>query len=46
MFAFPFVADRADIWIGGIYNWERNKWQWGYNGKDIKYQSFSQMEPG
>lgn len=34
------------IWIGGNYNWRANKWQWGYNGKDIGYQSFSQMVPG
>lgn len=34
------------IWIGGNYNWMANKWQWGYNGKDIVYQSFSQMFPG
>lgn len=20
---------RGDIWIGGMYNWQRNKWQWG-----------------
>lgn len=38
--------DRTDIWIGGIYNWERKKWQWGYNGRDVLYQSFSQMAPG
>lgn len=34
------------IWIGANYNWRANKWQWGYNGKDIVYQSFSQMVPG
>lgn len=33
----------SDIWIGGLFNWERNKWQWGYNGKDVTYQSFSQL---
>lgn len=33
-------------WIGGMYNWERNQWQWGYNGKRMEYQSFSQMKPG
>lgn len=32
-----------DMWIGARYNWERNKWQWGYNGEDLTYQSFSQM---
>ncbi|KAG5678500.1 hypothetical protein PVAND_008167 [Polypedilum vanderplanki] len=37
---------RGEIWIGGMYNWQRNKWQWGYNGKDMTYQSFSQMKPG
>lgn len=35
----------GDIWIGGRFNWQRNKWQWGYNGRDVTYQSFSQM-PG
>lgn len=38
--------DRFDIWIGGIYNWEKKKWQWGYNGRNVAYQSFSQMSPG
>lgn len=38
--------NRADIWIGGIFNWEKNQWQWGYNGRNMKYQSFSQMTPG
>lgn len=33
----------TDIWIGGRFNWEKNKWQWGYNGKEMTYQSFSQM---
>jgi hypothetical protein len=37
---------RGEIWIGGMYNWQRMKWQWGYNGKDMTYQSFSQMKPG
>lgn len=37
---------RSDFWIGGIFNWQRNKWQWGYNGRDMKYQSFSQMAAG
>lgn len=32
-----------DTWIGARFNWERNKWQWGYEGKDLTYQSFSQM---
>lgn len=44
-----FVRDddtKSDTWIGGIYNWERKKWQWGYNGHDIVHQSFSQMSPG
>jgi hypothetical protein len=29
-----------DKWIGGMYNWQLMKWQWGYNGGDMKYQSF------
>lgn len=29
-----------DKWIGGMYNWQQFKWQWGYNGADMKYQSF------
>lgn len=30
-----------DKWIGGMYNWQQMKWQWGYNGGDMKYQSFA-----
>lgn len=30
-----------DKWIGGMYNWQLMKWQWGYNGGDMKYQSFA-----
>ncbi|CAO1368233.1 unnamed protein product [Diamesa serratosioi] len=30
-------------WIGGMYNWERMMWQWGYNGKAMTYQSFSNL---
>ncbi|XP_053676808.1 uncharacterized protein LOC128726980 [Anopheles nili] len=37
---------RNDLWIGGTYNWKTNKWQWGHNGREIEYQSFSQMVPG
>lgn len=37
---------RSEKWIGGLYNWEKSKWQWGYNGRDMGYQSFSQMIPG
>lgn len=33
----------GEMWIGARFNWERNKWQWGYNGEDLTYQSFSQM---
>lgn len=40
------TKEKNYIWIGGNYNWRANKWQWGYNGKDIGYQSFSQMVPG
>lgn len=32
-----------ELWIGGIFNWERNKWQWGYDAKEMTYQSFSRM---
>uniref|UniRef100_A0A182QL52 C-type lectin domain-containing protein n=1 Tax=Anopheles farauti TaxID=69004 RepID=A0A182QL52_9DIPT len=35
-----------DLWIGGTFNWKAHKWQWGHNGRDIEYQSFSQMVPG
>uniref|UniRef100_A0A182NJ81 C-type lectin domain-containing protein n=1 Tax=Anopheles dirus TaxID=7168 RepID=A0A182NJ81_9DIPT len=35
-----------DLWIGGTFNWKSNKWQWGHNGREIEYQSFSQMVPG
>lgn len=30
---------RTEKWIGGMYNWERMKWQWGH-GKDMTYQAF------
>lgn len=33
-----------DKWIGGMYNWQQNKWQWGYNGGDMKYQSFGDKD--
>lgn len=33
-------------WIGGMYNWQKHIWQWGYSGRDMDYQSFSQMVPG
>lgn len=33
-----------DKWIGGMYNWQQKKWQWGYNGADMKYQSFGDEE--
>lgn len=38
-------GSRSEFWIGGIFNWQQNKWQWGNNGRDITYQSFSQMTP-
>lgn len=33
-----------DKWIGGMYNWQTKKWQWGYNGGEMKYQSFGDEE--
>ena len=36
-------SNRGEKWIGGMYNWERLIWQWGYNGKAMTYQSFSNM---
>jgi hypothetical protein len=30
----------GDKWIGGMYNWQKKKWQWGYNGGEMKYQAF------
>lgn len=38
--------EKEERWIGCIYNWKQNKWQWSYNGRDLAYQSFSQMVPG
>lgn len=32
---------RSEKWIGGMYNWERMKWQLT-NGKDMTYQGFAQ----
>lgn len=40
------IEHRDDLWIGGTYNWKSNKWQWGHNGREMEYQSFSQMVPG
>jgi hypothetical protein len=60
---------RGNIWIGGMFDWSKNRWSWGnylyistplltltffpstniasgYNGRDMAYQSFSQMKPG
>lgn len=37
---------RTTKWIGGMYNWQKNQWQWGYSGRIMDYQSFSQMVPG
>lgn len=37
---------RTTKWIGGMYNWQQNQWQWGYTGRIMDYQSFSQMVPG
>jgi hypothetical protein len=38
--------DRAggDKWIGGMYNWQLMKWQWGYNGGEMKYMAFGDAE--
>ncbi|CRK96090.1 CLUMA_CG009526, isoform A [Clunio marinus] len=35
---------REDKWIGGMYNWQQNKWQWGYNGGEMKHNSFADKE--
>ena len=35
---------REEKWIGGSYNWELQKWLWGYSGNEIKYQSFSRVK--
>lgn len=40
------IQHHEDLWIGGTYNWKSNKWQWGHNGREMDYQSFSQMVPG
>lgn len=38
----PQVDD--DKWIGGMFNWQQEKWQWGYNGGEMKYHSFGDEE--
>lgn len=45
---FMMRNDKAHTtkWIGGMYNWQKNQWQWGYSGRPMDYQSFSQMVPG
>lgn len=35
---------KGDKWIGGMYNWQKMQWQWGYNGGEMKYQSFNEFE--
>lgn len=30
----------GEKWIGGMYNHQQNKWKWGYNGGEMKYQAF------
>lgn len=30
----------GEKWIGGMYNYQLNKWQWGYNGGEMKYNAF------
>lgn len=37
------VPKYDELWIGGLFNWQRNKWQWGYDAKEMTYQSFSRM---
>lgn len=39
-------TQRSVKWIGGQYNWQTHHWQWGHSGRDMDYQSFSQMVPG
>lgn len=43
-----YLKNRAQVnddkWIGGMYNWQLMKWQWGYNGGEMKYQSFGDEE--
>lgn len=40
-----FSTERTDKWIGATYNWETHRWQWGYSGRNLQYQAFSQMNP-
>jgi hypothetical protein len=34
---------RGEIWIGGMYNWQRHKWQWGKEASFTFYASESEM---
>lgn len=33
----------GEKWIGGMYNYQQKKWQWGYNGGEMKYQAFDDV---
>jgi hypothetical protein len=35
---------RTQKWIGGIYNWENMKWQWGHDSRDMNFQAFGKMD--
>lgn len=45
-YLLSFDRDHADKWIGATFNWEKNRWQWGYSGRNLQYQAFSRMNPG
>lgn len=34
------VTGEKSLWIGGMFNWQTNNWQYGYNGGAMKYQGF------
>lgn len=36
----------GEKWIGGMYNHQQNKWKWGYNGGEMKYQAFDDAVEG
>uniref|UniRef100_A0A336M159 CSON009576 protein n=1 Tax=Culicoides sonorensis TaxID=179676 RepID=A0A336M159_CULSO len=45
-YLLQFDLDHSDKWMGAIFNWEKDRWQWGYSGRNLQYQAFSRMNPG
>lgn len=37
---YKWLSAKFERWIGGIYNWRKEKWTWGISGEKIKYKNF------